>query len=463
MHLKTGKRTSIRTRILFLTREEAGRFQDFKGEASEVSVRYQDRDTLILCGLGSEADAGPHALLAASANGVRKAMELKRTEVLADVSGKARGGGDVACVEGAWMGAYAFDRYQGEPAPRIETFHLTGAESSGKKLEKAVTVGESAWFCRDLVNENAEEVTPERLAAEAASLAKQDPSLAVEILDEARIRKEGLGLLHAVGKGSVHPPRLALVQYLGAPRSRERVLLAGKGITFDSGGQNLKPTGSIEGMREDMAGAAAVLAVMRALSLIRPAVNVAGVVAAAHNALDGRSYFPGDVYRSGLGKTVEINNTDAEGRLVLADALAYGIRRFSPTRIVDLATLTGGILIALGTAAAGLFSNRDDLARELFQAGESTHERLWRLPLFLEYTQAMKSDRADLRNVAKGPKGHASSVTGAAFLQEFVGGLPWAHLDIAGTAFNEEAPRGEVGRFATGFGVRLLARFLGVY
>ncbi|MBU2488252.1 MAG: leucyl aminopeptidase family protein [Proteobacteria bacterium] len=453
----------METRIRFLTREEAGDIRDFQGDRSEVTVRYQDGETLILCGLGQGSDSGPRAILGAAAAGVRKALELKRTGICLDLSGKAGGGGDVAGVEGAWLGAYSFERYKGEPGPQMETVQVVGAESSRKKLEKAATLCECVWYARDLVNENAEEVTPQRLAAEAEALGQKDPSLAVEVLDEDRIRDEGLGLLFAVGKGSVHPPRLAMAQYLGAPRRKERILLVGKGITFDSGGQNLKSSGSIEDMRTDMAGAATVLGIMRALSILRPTVNVAGVVVAAHNAMDARSYFPGDVYRSGLGKSVEIGNTDAEGRLVLADALAWGIRRFSPTRVVDVATLTGGILVALGTAAAGLFSNDDTLAGELYEAGESTRERLWRLPLYPEYTEAMKSDRADLRNIAKYPRGHASSVTGAAFLQEFVQGLPWAHLDIAGTAYNGESPRGEVGRFATGFGVRLLARFLGVY
>jgi leucyl aminopeptidase len=212
-------------------------------------------------------------------------------------------------------------------------------------------------------------------------------------------------------------------------------------------------------MRSDMAGAAAVLGLMKALTILKPRLNVIGVIPAAHNAMDGLSYFPGDVYRSYSGKTVEISNTDAEGRLVLADALSYVQKHHKPSALIDLATLTGAIVVALGDTLAGLFSNDDTLAQQLIQAGEKTGERLWRMPLGEEHSEAIKGDLADLRNTGK-KKGQAGSSVGAAFLKEFVGELPWAHLDIAGTAFNENETRGEVPRYATGFGIRLLLQYL---
>jgi leucyl aminopeptidase len=250
------------------------------------------------------------------------------------------------------------------------------------------------------------------------------------------------------------------LEYRGDRGSKQWQAITGKGITFDSGGQNLKPTGSIETMRLDMAGAAAVLGAMRALAALKPRMNVVGCIAAAHNAIGSRAFFPGDIYPSFAGKTVEINSTDAEGRLVLADALAYCIKIFRPSRIVDLATLTGSVVTALGDIVAGLYTNDDDLAAALFASGERTGERVWRFPLYQEYRDSLKSDLADLRNLSKFKKGYAGSITGAAFIQEFVGETPWAHCDIAGTAWNEGAARGEVPQHATGFGVRLLVDFL---
>jgi leucyl aminopeptidase len=210
-----------------------------------------------------------------------------------------------------------------------------------------------------------------------------------------------------------------------------------------------------------MAGAAAVLGVMKSLAVLRPKINVIGVIPAAHNAIGGNAYFPGDVYNSYSGKTVEIWSTDAEGRLVLADAISYCQDKFKPTSIIDLATLTGGVLYALGDFVAALFSNNDKLANDLFNAGERTGERMWRLPLYKEYCESVKGDLGDLRNVSKLKKGYASSITGAAFIKEFVNNnTPWAHLDIAGTAYNEGQPHGEVPAYATGFGVRLLLDYL---
>jgi leucyl aminopeptidase len=250
------------------------------------------------------------------------------------------------------------------------------------------------------------------------------------------------------------------MEYIGNPRSKIKTAIVGKGITFDSGGQNLKPTGHIETMRLDMAGAATVLGVMKALTTSKAPFNVIGVIGAAHNAIGSKAYFPGDIYTSYTGKTVEILSTDAEGRLVLADAVAYCEKNYKPTEIIDFATLTGGILYALGELTAGLFSNDDSLAGQLFESGEVTGERLWRFPLYKEYCDSLKSDIADLRNLSKFKKGYASSITGAAFIKEFITSTPWAHIDIAGTAFNEGACRGEIPQFGTGFGVRLVAHYL---
>jgi leucyl aminopeptidase len=388
-------------------------------------------------------------------------MELKKSALSlllppASVCGKA---GIRAAMEGALLGAYRFSRYKSEMPVMVEKMEFVGQAVSREDLQRTRTICDAVWYARDLVNENASIMTPLRLAAEARSLGRKT-GMRVTVLDEKVIAKKGLRLLAAVGQGSPTPPRLVFLEYRGDRGSNQWQVIAGKGITFDSGGQNLKPTGSIETMRIDMAGAAVVLGAMRALAALKPRVNVVGCIASAHNAIGAKAYFPGDIYPSFAGKTVEINSTDAEGRLVLADALAYCIKTYRPIRIVDLATLTGSVVAALGDIVAGLYANDDDLAAALFASGERTGERIWRFPLYQEYRDSLKSDLADLRNLSKFKKGYAGSITGAAFIQEFVGETPWAHFDIAGTAWNEGAARGEVPQYATGFGVRLLVDFL---
>ncbi|MGE5196112.1 MAG: leucyl aminopeptidase family protein, partial [Anaerolineae bacterium] len=269
------------------------------------------------------------------------------------------------------------------------------------------------------------------------------------------LEQEKMGLILAVNRGSNREPVLIILEYLGDEKSKERTAVIGKGITYDTGGLNIKPTGSMETMKSDMAGAAAVLGLIKAAIATGLKANIIGVIASTENAVGPLSYKPGDVYTSFSGKTVEISNTDAEGRLVLADAISYTQERLKPTRLIDLATLTGGILIALGEEAAGLFSNDDHLASELLAAGENTYERLWRFPLFNEYKEAVKSSIADLKN-SGGRK--ASSITAAMFLQCFVKNIPWAHLDIAGTAYLTDA-RLYHPTPATGYGVRLLIDF----
>jgi len=453
-----GLPTRLSTRLMLLTEEEAdkkgGRVADFSGEAGEVIVHYNKETADIYCGLGGKKECTPAAVRAAAAKGIRKALELKRVKVSFIVPSEWRAG-----IEGALLGAYGFVKYKSEKPAVLAALECVGHGFSLRQVRAVEAVCSAVFYARDLVNENASVVTPQRLAQEARALA-QRASLRCTVLDEKDIAAAGLRLLAAVGQASATPPRLVFLEYRGDRTSKETTAIVGKGITFDSGGQNLKPTGHIETMRLDMAGAAAVLGTMKALAALKPKVNVIGCVAAAHNAIGREAYFPGDIYPSFAGKTVEVCSTDAEGRLVLADAIAYCVRRFKPARIIDLATLTGGILFALGEFVAGMFSNDDRLSDALFSSGEASGERLWRFPLYKEYRESLKSDCADLRNLSNFKKGYAGSITGAAFIQEFAEGVPWAHLDIAGTAWNEGEPRGEVPKYATGFGVRLLVDYL---
>lgn len=454
-----SRRPSQKTQLVLLTRKKRRELPDFKGAKNEVSVRYEKAKALIYCGVGRASELKPHITRTATASGIRKALALGRDEVsihMPDTKRYSEGSWE-ACLEGCVLGAYAFDKYVTTRKTRgpLKSVELITDRPSPSDLRKALAVCEGVNYARDLVNDNASLVTPAYLASEAKRIARSG-RMQITVLDEKSIERQGLGLLKAVGQGSPYPPRLVILQYNGAPKSRERIAVVGKGITFDTGGLNLKPSGGIEKMRCDMAGAGAVLGLMKALGTVRPKINVLGVVAAAHNAVDGRSYFPGDIYTSYSGKTVEIGNTDAEGRLVLGDAIAYCISKKKPTRVIDLATLTGGVLIALGPFVAGLVSNDDKLAKQLFEAGERTRERLWRLPLYEEYKKTMDGVRADVQSLPKLTRGHASTITGAAFIEKFVEDTPWAHLDIAGVAFNPGEPKGEVPKHATGFGIRLL-------
>jgi leucyl aminopeptidase len=461
MKLKIVTASKLDTIITFASNEQADIIKDFSGDKGETAVRYEDKATLIYCGLGKEIAITADTLRFAAATAVQKAIGLKREKIAmlepvleSDIPTSAQ-----ALIEGALLGVYSFSRFKSEKPFVPERCEFVSESITQRSADAIAVLCESVAFSRDLVNDNAEAVTPARLAHEACTIAL-DGKIECTVLGEKEIDKQGLGLLKAVGQGAPYPPRLIVLEYTGSPRSKQTTCVVGKGITFDSGGQNLKPTGSIETMRCDMAGAAAVLGLFKALTRLKPKVNVLGVVPAAYNAVDGLAYFPGDIYRSLSGKTVEITSTDAEGRLILADAITYVQKHYHPTEIIDLATLTGAILTALGGTIAGLFSNNDELAKNLFDAGERSGESLWRLPIREEHSESIKGDLADLRNTSKLKKGYAGSITGAAFIKEFVGDMPWAHLDIAGTAFNEADARGEVPKFGTGFGVRLLWEYL---
>jgi len=457
MKLRLARRASAQTHLRFAYKNGRDLPRDFTGDRRETTVRYDGGRTVIWCGLGDEKECRPHILRTAAALGIRKAAELKRAHVAAELDRPAEEA--LAAAEGLLLGSYAYDRYLSEKPFKPGRCDIVTRSLTSAQLNHVEAACGGVFLARDLTNENAEVATPEHLARAARALAK-GRGTSVTVLDERALKKLGLNLLLAVGRGSPTPPRLICIDYRGNPASRACTAIVGKGITFDSGGLNLKPSGSIETMRQDMAGAAAVLGTMQALTAIRPKINVTGVCACAHNSIDGASYLPGDVIRSYSGKTVEICNTDAEGRLALADAIAYAVKRYKPAEVIDLATLTGGILTTFADVIAGLFSNDDGLAARLFEAGEQTHERLWRLPIYGEYSDAMKGDYSDIRSLAKFKRGHASSITGAAFIREFAGDVPWAHLDIAGTAFNENEAKGDVPRYATGFGVRLLLEYL---
>lgn len=441
---------------------------DFKGKEEEVSLIYahgQPEKRILLLGLGEQEKVTVERLRRAYAAVTKFSLKKKLSDInviLPKIETIPQEDMVRGVVEGLLLPNYGFttlksDSIKDEKPQYLEKICLVGG--SKKDLENAETILEickGVYFTRDLVNGNADDVTPQHLAHVAMDLAKKDKHLKTTVFDKKRIEREKMGLLLAVNRGSHMDPVFMTIEYKGNPKSSDHTVLVGKGITFDTGGLNLKPTGSMETMRTDMSGAAIVLGVMKVISKLKLKVNVTGVIASTENAIDSKSYKPGDVYKSRAGKTVENGNTDAEGRLVLADALSYAVDHLKPTRIIDFATLTGAIDVALGNEAAGLFTNNDVLADFLIRAGSETGERLWRLPLYEEYRDQLKSDVADIKSTGGRSAG---SITAAMFLQEFIGKVPWAHLDIASISFSTEARRYHP-KLGTGMGVRLAVSLL---
>ncbi len=395
-----------------------------------------------------------------------KQLEADRVEeaVVASPAGLELGMAEDAAIAamalGAEMRAYRFDKYRRREEDEedgqkpLARLRFLSTSAAGEALARARGLARAVAWTRDLVSEPANVLYPESFAQICESLS--EVGVEVEVLKPADLERLGMRALLAVGQGSAHPPHVVVMRWKGAEQEAP-VALVGKGVCFDSGGISLKPSGGMQDMKWDMAGAAAVVGAMRALAQRRAAADVVGIIGLAENMPSGTAQRPGDVVRAYSGKTIEVINTDAEGRLLLADVLAYACDRFRPRAVVDLATLTGAVIVALGHERAGLFASDDALAETLQQAGEEVGELLWRLPLDKPYEKHIESDIADLKNVGRGRE--AGSIAGAVFLKAFVGERPWAHLDIAGVAWSSR-DLALVRKGATGFGVRLLDRLV---
>ncbi len=425
----------------------------FRGEEGEFRLVMAGEAFVGLLGLGSKRGVSADRVREAGARVAKEALRLGVREVavenfFADRLGKEAA--SYALAEGLYLGSYRFDRYKSEARPVRVRYWI--AKGRGRAVEEARVLAEATAYARDLANEPPNVLTPEALAAEAERLAGEH-GFEVRVLGPEEIEALGMGAFLAVARGSAHPPRLVHLVY--RPETpRRRVALVGKGLCFDTGGYSLKPTESMRHMKADMAGAAAVLGTFRALAELGPPVEVHGVIAAAENKISGGAYVVDEVVRTMSGKTVEVANTDAEGRLTLADALAYAGRE-APDAIVSIATLTGSSVVALGRKVAALFATDDRLAGALLEAADAEGEKLWRMPLERSYRKLLVSDVADLKNVGTREGG---AIQAALFLAEFVRD-PFAHLDIAGPAFQREGwELGPAG--ASGYGVRTLVRWL---
>ncbi len=422
-------------------------------------------DRLVGVGVGKAAALDEYAWL--KLGGVIAASLRKATEVtvVLDAPGLSIGPAQAAdLAAGLLLRSYRFDKYkkarkdddsaEETKKPAKVTVQCADPAKARKAFAEAAAVADGVFLARDLVNEPANVLGPVEFAERAKEL--EALGVKVEILAEKEMRKLGMGLLLGVAQGSPRGARLAVMRWNGGRTGDKPIAFVGKGVTFDTGGNSIKSAAGMEDMKGDMGGAAAVTGLMHALAARKAKANVVGIIGLVENAVDGNSQRPGDIVTSMSGQTIEVINTDAEGRLVLADALHYTNERFKPRFMINLATLTGAVMVALGQYHAGLFCNDDELADQLYDAGQSSGEKLWRLPLGPEYDKMIDSRFADMKNSAGR---YGGSITAAQFLKRFVGETPWAHLDIAGTAM--ESPTNEYSQsWASGFGVRLLDRLV---
>ena len=422
--------------------------------------------TVLLLGVGRREEAGPDEVRRALGRVAAHATRFRAVATTAvQAAGRDPAEATFAAVEGLLLGSYRFDRYKSnsgdgsEPKPALRRIVLIGparweAAAVRDAVRRAEVISESVAWARDLVNTPAKDATPEYLAAEARKMARQ-VGLSAKVWSKAELERGGFGGVLGVGQGSVNPPRLIELTYAGGRSGLRPIALTGKGVTFDSGGLSIKDAKAMEWMKADMGGAAAMLGVMRAVGLLKPKINVIAAIPSSENLPGGSSIRPGDVLRHRGGKTSEVLNTDAEGRLILADALAY-LTEKKPRVVIDCATLTGACMIALGEDIWGVMGNDRQLIRDVLAAGEAAGEPGWELPLWQRYKEKIVSPIADVKNVGDRWGG---AITAGLFLSEFVGDTPWCHMDVAGTAYHEKPgdywPKG-----ATGSPARTVIRYI---
>ena len=437
---------------------------EIKGKFGEVSIIHTfgklPAGMVVVAGLGKRQDFNVNKIRGVAGEFCRSLRKLNCHKIATILHGA--GIGDIeleasaeAIAEGALLGLYGFNKYKKPEYADVEEM-LVVVREEGKTpvLEPAVhkgkAIAEATNLARDMVNEPANYMTPTRMAEAAKEIATKY-NLEFKVFDSKDMETMGMGALLGVAKGSSQPPQLITLSYKGDERSEKALGFLGKGITFDSGGISIKPSEGMGEMKDDMAGAAAVMAALGAIAQLKPQINVTAIIPATENLPSGTALKPGDVLKAMNGKTIEVINTDAEGRLILADALSYA-QKLGLSPLIDLATLTGACRIALGTLYSGLFSNDQDLADKVLRAAERTGERIWQMPLPEEYKEQNKSEIANVKNTGNR---YGGAITAALFLAEFVDNTPWVHLDIAGTASSNKES-GYTVKGATGVGVRTL-------
>ncbi len=435
----------------------------FNGKMSEsMFIPYKSFPNIIIIGTGKKKKITKESLRENASVIVKVCKKWQVTRVhivLPAISEQDELSTISAIAEGLSLSDYSFDKYKSQKDEddqlnnEIEEacLYCTKTGEAAKILKETEIISENTKLCRDMINESSEVANPVAIARKAKALTKLK-SVDCRIYGKMDLEKLKMGLLLAVSKGSTYPPQLVVLKYRGNPKTKKHIAVIGKGITFDSGGMNLKSSAGIEDMRSDMSGAAACLYALRAAAQLKLKKNITAVIPLCENMISNNSYRAGDVFTAYNGRSVEVSNTDAEGRLILADAVSFTEKILKPDYIIDIATLTGACLVCFGELIAALLSNDDKLADSIFKAGEETGEKVWRMPLDKEYDELIKSDIADMKNVGTGR--NAGTIVGAVFIKKFIKTVPWAHIDIAGTSWYTKA-RGYKPKYATGYGVRL--------
>ena len=423
---------------------------NFKGKFGETyllpTYGQEIYKKVLVLGLGKKSEFCPNKMREAIAKSVKKAMQMEAKTVAFSLDGIEFDYSEQFAM-GALIADYAFDKYKSEKKDnKVKEVYV---QANAENIKKAEKIASAMAFARNLANEPAQFATPAELANIACDL-----GLETKIYNREECEKMGMGAFLAVGRGSAQEPKFIHMKYT-CENPKKKIAIIGKGITFDSGGLDIKPASSMLTMKDDMSGAACVLGVMSILKEFNPQVEVHGIIAACENMPGGKAYKPGDILTAKNGKTIEIDNTDAEGRLTLADALCYACE-LGVDEIIDLATLTGACMVALGSCAAGIMGNDEELIKRLINTAERNGERYWQLPLWEEFFEGLKSDVADMKN--SGSRWGGASAAGV-FLQKFVKDVKWAHIDIAGTAFLEK-PQKELIKGASGAGVRTLINYI---
>ncbi|MBN2180083.1 MAG: leucyl aminopeptidase [Deltaproteobacteria bacterium] len=443
---------------------------DFEGKLFQTSVLYTDTfiksKRIVFIGMGKRKDFDLETLRGVFSKAAQKVRDLHLKNFAASLD---FGTLDLkednmaeSAVEGVLLGLYRFTPYKTKAAdktPEVREFTLIAENPKAAKTSKAAakraeTISAAVYLARDLVSAPANEMTPTIIANRARKMAETRP-IDIKVFDERQMKRLGMNALLGVARGSAEPAKFIIMNYAGGRKAEKPIIFVGKGITFDSGGISIKPSANMDEMKSDMAGGAAVIGAMQALADLTIPLNVVGIVPATENLPGGKAYKPGDILKSLSGTTIEVKNTDAEGRLILADALSYA-GRYKPEAIIDLATLTGACIIALGDHLIGMLGTDDTLKGMVKEAADMTGDYVWELPLWQDYDEMLKSDVADVQNVGGRAAG---TITAGLFLEKFVGDYPWVHLDIAGPALlAKEKPY--IPKGASGVGVRLLVQFL---
>ena len=443
--------------------------KDMEGKLGKLSIipipGKKPAQRILLAGIGRREDLTKDTIRYVSGKIAQKIRELKLKEfsiitppntITDQISSVSQ------IIEGVKMSLYKFDKFKAEKIDKSPD--LTIIVSKSNKISKAIkvaeTVAEGAIFTKSIANLPPNECTPTTLANFAKDISKKN-KMKCTVISQPELKKKGFGGISAVGKGSKNEPKLITIEHNGGLKTQKPIVLVGKAVTFDTGGISLKPGQSMDEMKFDKCGGCTVLGIMKSVSELKLPINVVGIIPSVENMPGGEAYRPGDIIKLYNGKTAEILNTDAEGRLILADALAYGEKQYSPKAIIDFATLTGACIVALGNNVAAIVSNNKQLTKKITDSSKTTTEEIWELPLTQDYMDMIKSDVADIKNVGIGRA--AGTITAAAFLKNAIKDTPWAHLDIAGVAWTQGAATKEKPynpKGATGFGVRLILDYL---